>query len=61
MLFRSKLTENEKFELFSLFNNEKEKISALDSKIDKLEKDLNKLVYDLYKLTDEEINIIEGK
>lgn len=56
-----KLTENEKFELFSLFNNEKEKISALDSKIDKLEKDLNKLVYDLYKLTDEEINIIEGK
>jgi len=53
------LNEKVKYELMSLFTDEKEKIKDLEKSISVIETEIDHLVYQLYGLTDEEINIIE--
>lgn len=54
-----KLTETQKFELMSLFNNQKKSIQELESEINRIDNNLNELIYKLYELTDDEIEIIK--
>jgi type II restriction/modification system DNA methylase subunit YeeA len=43
------------------FNEQKQKAQSLKSQIDKTDKEIDQMVYSLYELTDEEIDIVEGK
>ncbi len=58
---KGKSNKKKQLEWVDFFNENKDKILNYKSKINKILLLIDELVYDLYKLTDEEINVVEGK
>jgi hypothetical protein len=56
-----KLSLSEEAEWEAYFSQESKKVNELKSTIDATDKEIDQMVYQLYGLTDEEINVVEGK
>ncbi len=56
-----KLSLPEQSEWMQYFESEKAKINAIQDLINKTDKEIDYMVYELYGLTEEEVNIVEGK
>ena len=54
------LTKKDEFDWIDLFNENKQKVIEVKSKIDATDKEINQMVYKLYQLTEEEIKIVDA-
>ena len=45
----------------SYFNEQKAKAQALQAQIDRTDKEIDRLVYALYGLSEEEVEVVEGR
>jgi hypothetical protein len=54
------LTKKDEFEWLDLFEENKQKAQALQTKINQTAKEIDAMVYELYGLTAEEIAIVEN-
>lgn len=60
--FADKLEErNFKNAWIALFEKDKKEVLNLQNQINQTDKEINQMVYELYDLTEDEINIVEGK
>jgi hypothetical protein len=54
------LTKKDEFEWLDLFEENKQKAQALQTKITQTAKEIDAMVYELYGLTEDEIKIVEN-
>ncbi|WP_343329299.1 Eco57I restriction-modification methylase domain-containing protein [Polaribacter staleyi] len=54
------LTKKDEFEWLDLFEENKQKVQALQAQINQTDKEIDAMVYELYGLTDDEIKIVEN-
>lgn len=56
-----KLTKQAEFELLDLFEDQRTAALALRARIDRTDREIDRMVYELYGLTQEEIELVEGR